>query len=252
MGILEGKIAIVTGASSGIGRASALALAQAGATVVAASRREAEGRETVALIERAGGRGRFVRADVSREADVAALVATAVNEFGRLDLAFNNAGVEGNGKPVTEETGENFDAVFDVNVKGLMFSMKHELSAMVKSGGGAIVNMSSIVGLIAFPGAAVYTASKHAVLGLTKAAALEHARTGIRVNAVSPGAVQTDMMERFVGGSEEAKAGFAAMHPMGRVGQADEIARVVTFLCSDAASFITGQSIAVDGGFTAQ
>ena len=252
MARFNGKIALVTGASSGIGRATALAFAREGAAVAVASRREAEGRETVAQIERAGGKGLFVQADVSREADVARLVETAVARFGRLDFAFNNAGVEGKGAPVADESEQNYDLVFGINVKGTLLSMKHELRAMQKGGGGAIVNVSSIVGHIAFPGASVYGASKHAVIGLTRAAALEHAKTGIRINVVSPGAVATDMMDRFVGGSEEMKAGFAAMHPMGRVAQPEEVAQTVLFLCSDAASFITGQSILVDGGFTAQ
>jgi NAD(P)-dependent dehydrogenase (short-subunit alcohol dehydrogenase family) len=252
MARFDGKVALVTGASSGIGRATALAFARDGAAVVVASRREAEGRETVAQIGRAGGKAVFIKADVSRESDVGGLVEQTVAQLGRLDFAFNNAGYEGTGKPVVEETEQNYQAVFDTNVKGTLLSMKHELRAMLKTGGGVIVNISSIVGHIAFAGASVYSASKHAVLGLTKAAALEHAKSGIRINAVSPGAVYTEMMERFVGGSEEMKAAFAAMHPMGRVGRVEEIAETVLFLCSDAASFITGQSITVDGGFTAQ
>lgn len=252
MGRFNGKTALVTGASSGIGRAAALAFAREGAAVVAASRREQEGRETVAQIERGGGKALFVRTDIAREGDVANLVERTLAGFGRLDFAFNNAGTEGTGRPVVDETERNYRAVFDTNVLGTLLSMKHEIPAMLGGGGGVIVNNASIVAHIAFAGAGIYTASKRAILGLTQSAALEQAKSGIRINAVSPGAVATDMMDRFVGGSEEMKAGFAAMHPVGRVGKPEEIAQTVVFLCSDGASFITGQSIIADGGFTAQ
>ena len=253
MKTLQDKIALVTGGTSGIGRATAIAYARAGAKVVVSGRREQEGKETVALIEKAGGTGLFVRADVAKEADVKNLVEATLRAYGRLDLAFNNAGIESSViKPTHEQDDADFDRVFAINVKGVYLSMKHEIPAMLKGGGGSIVNTSSIAGLVGMPGAGPYVASKHAVIGLTRAAALEHAKTGIRINVVSPGAVATDMMDRFVGGSEEMKAGFAAMHPMGRVAQPEEVAQTVLFLCSDAASFITGQSILVDGGFTAQ
>ncbi len=252
MNRFEGKVALVTGGGSGIGRETAAAFAREGASVVVAGRREADGQETVRRILSAGGAAIFVQTDIRDEAAIAKLVGEAVSRFGRLDYAFNNAGTEGTGSPVVQETASNYDAVFDTNVKGTLLAMKHEIPAIAASGGGAIVNNASIVGHIAFAGAAVYSASKHAVLGLTRATALEQARSGIRVNAVSPGGVATDMMERFVGGSDEMKAGLASMHPMGRVAQPAEIARAVLFLCSDDASFITGQSLLVDGGFTAQ
>lgn len=248
MRALENKVAVVTGASGGIGRVSALALAEAGAAVVIGNRRTDEGEATAALIRERGGRATFVKTDVSVAGEVDALVARAVEEFGGLDIAFNNAGVEGALGPMLEQTDENFDFVFGVNVKGVLRSMRAQAAAMRARGGGVILNNSSVAGRKGFPGMSVYAASKHAVEGLTKTAALELAAENIRVNAVSPGPIRTDMMNRVTGGDE---SGFEAMVPMGRVGESEEIASLVVFLAGDGASYITGQSYAVDGGVAA-
>ncbi len=264
----EGKVALVTGATSGIGRDTAIALAREGAAVVATGRRAERGAELVTEIERLGGRAAFVAGDVSDEAHVREAVTTAVDRFGGLHLAFNNAGIEGTMGPVTEQTAENYDQTFDINVKGVLLSMKHQIPAMLDTvgkagdkvrdkvegepGGGAIVNNASIVGLIGMPGASVYIASKHAVIGLTKSAALEVAQQGIRVNAVAPGAIQTDMIDRFTGHDDDAKQGLASMHPIGRVGRPSEIVDAVLFLLSGESSFVTGHTLTVDGGFVAQ
>jgi NAD(P)-dependent dehydrogenase (short-subunit alcohol dehydrogenase family) len=251
---LENKVALVTGGTSGIGKAAALALAQAGAKVVVSGRREEEGRAVELAIKKAGGNAIFVRADVSREADVKTLVDKTVATFGRLDIAFNNAGIEGQmGLTTDVQTVENFDSIFNINVKGVLLSMKHEAVAMLRNGGGSIINTSSIAGQVGFAGGGIYVASKHAVNGLSKSAALEFARKGIRVNTVSPGTIQTDMITRMVGeGETETRKWWENQHPVGRFGTVDEVAAAVVWLASPASSFVTGTDIAVDGGYMAR
>ena len=253
MNTFTDKVALVTGATSGIGRVTALAFAREGARVVVSGRRKEEGHETVALIQQAGGKATFVQADVTREPEIAALVGATLATYGRLDVAFNNAGVEGTPGSIHEQTVENYQHIMDANVLGVFLSLKHEIVAMLRNGGGAIVNNASVAGLIGFPGVALYVASKHAVLGLTKAVALEYATQGIRVNAVSPGAIETPMFDRFTAAlGAESHHQIAALHPMGRTGRPEEIATAVLWLCSDQASFVTGQSLAADGGWTAK
>jgi NAD(P)-dependent dehydrogenase (short-subunit alcohol dehydrogenase family) len=251
----ENKVVLITGGTSGIGRATAVAFAREGAKVVVSGRRKLEGAETVTLVEKAGGRGLFVQADVSDEAQVKSLVETVVKEFGRLDIAFNNAGIEGTPGPLVDSTVEQYQKVFDINVKGVFLSMKYEIPALLKSGGGSIVNTSSVLGHVAMPNMSLYNATKHAVLGLTKTAALETAKQGVRVNSVSPAVIETEMFERFAGkgspGDEERRAHLDSLHPMGRIGQPGEIASAVLYLSSPGASFITGQDILVDGGLVA-
>ncbi len=248
----QNKVVLITGATSGIGRTTALAFAAAGAKVVLSGRRQTEGEAVVAEIKAAGGTAAFLRTDVTDEAQVAALIAFTVSTYGRLDVAFNNAGTEGELSPVTAASVENYRQTFDINVLGTLLALKHEIPAMLKNGGGSIINVSSIAGLIGLAGASVYVGSKHAVLGITKSVALEVAKQGIRVNAVSPAAIDTGMLDRFTGNNPDTKAAFGGMHPIGRYGQPREIADAVLFLASDQASFITGQSLTVDGGFTAQ
>ena len=252
-GSLKDKVALITGGTSGIGAAAALQLARAGAKVVVAGRRENEGQAVVKAIENAGGLALFVKTDVSREDDVKALVDKTLAKFGRLDFAFNNAGVEGTAGVTTDkQTEENYRHTFDINVLGLLLTMKHEIPAILKNG-GAIVNTSSVVGQIGMPGFGVYTASKHAVNGLTRSAALEYAKQGVRVNAVAFGTIQTPMVDRMVG---EAKTNntqrdwLAGLHPVGRLGTVEEAAQAVIALLEN--PFITGAVLSVDGGWTAQ
>ena len=247
---LAGKIALVTGGTSGIGRETAVLFAKAGAKVVVAGRREQEGSETVELVRAAGGEGLFVKVDVSKAAEVEALVQKVVEEFGRLDIAFNNAGIEGVWAPIIRQSEEDFDRTIAVNLKGVWLSLKFEIRQMLKQGGGAIVNMASVTGLIGSSGAAAYTASKHGVIGLTKTAALENAKNGIRVNAVCPGFIETPMADRIfrAPGVREYVVG---CHPVGRLGRPTEVAEAVLWMCSDRASFMTGHSLVLDGGFLA-
>jgi NAD(P)-dependent dehydrogenase (short-subunit alcohol dehydrogenase family) len=243
-------VVLITGALTGIGRVTALAFAQQGARIVISGRRDDAGQALVSELHALGTEAEFVRADVRREEDVQNLVAATVARFGRLDVAVNNAGTEGKLGPLTEQTAESYAATFDTNVLGLVLSMKHELTTMQAQGAGSIVNLSSTMGHRGAPGASLYTASKHAVEGLTKAAALEAAAFGVRVNAVAPGPVDTAMLDRFTGNADR-KAGLLAGVPMKRAGRPEEIADAILFVASDRASFITGQIIAVNGGRTA-
>jgi NAD(P)-dependent dehydrogenase (short-subunit alcohol dehydrogenase family) len=254
MKTFENKTVLITGGTSGIGKAAALAFAKEGANVVVSGRRVAEGEEVSRGITSAGGSALFVRADVSREDDIVALVEKTVRAFGALHIAFNNAGIEGTfGLLTTEQTVEHYDQVCDINIRGVLLSMKHEIPAMLRSGGGAIVNNSSIGGHIGFNGSSVYVASKFAVIGLTKTAALEFAKQGVRVNSVSPGTVQTEMFDRAFGeGETDVKKTLATQNPIGRIGTPEEIASAVLWLSSPGAAFTTGQDIIVDGGYTAR
>ncbi|MFP2903777.1 glucose 1-dehydrogenase [Pyxidicoccus sp. 3LFB2] len=251
MGMLNGKVVIVTGASSGIGFGTALVLAAEGAKVVASARRTEQGQKLISLIKDQGGEATWVSADVRVESDVRNLVRATVDTYGRLDCAFNNAGT-GIMKPLHEQTNEDYDMQMDVNVRGVFWCMKYQLEAMLASGGGSIVNCASVGATGAFPGISVYSATKAAVVSLTKGAAVEYAQRGIRVNAVSPGVVESELAT--VGwrlDDPQGRAFASALHPMNRVGKPQEIGDVVAFLCSDKASFLTGQDLAVDGGLLA-
>lgn len=246
------KVAIVTGGNSGIGRATAIALAREGAKVTVAARRVSEGKETVRLIKEAGSDGIFVKTDVANENDVSSLVEKTVDTYGRLDYAVNNAGMGEKMTPLVEQTSEKFDQIMNTNVRGVWLSMKYEIQEMMKNGGGAIVNMSSGAGLVGFPQMPVYIASKHAVLGLTKSAALEYAKSGIRINAIAPGGVETEMLMQTIGDDHQFLETFKSMHPIGRIGTPEEIANAVVWLLSDKASFVLGHTLLVDGGIVSR
>src|SRR4051794_15587094 len=249
-GSFTGKVAFVTGAANGIGRATALAFARAGADVVVADVSEPGGQETARLIEGGGGRALAVRCDVTRPEDVKAALDKTVEAFERLDFAFNNAGSE---QPITataDLTEAEWDRIVAVNLRGVFLCMKHEIPLLLKQGGGAIVNTSSGAGVKGFKGQAAYAAAKHGVVGLTKSAALDYAPRNVRINAVCPGIIATAMMDRFTGGTSEGQQRVIAQEPIGRMGSPDEIASTVLWLCSDAAAFVVGHAMVVDGGQT--
>lgn len=246
------QVVLITGALTGIGRATALAFAKEGARLVVSGRREEAGQALAAELRTMGNEAEFIKADVRFEADVRQLVDQTVERFGRLDVAVNNAGTEGQLGPVTDVTVDNYEGTFATNVLGTLLSMKHEMRAMQEKYAGAIVNVSSIAGHVGIAGASVYVGSKHAVEGMTRAVALEGAALGIRVNAVAPGPVATDMLDRFVGNDEDAKSGFLATIPARRAASVEEIAQTIVFLASDKAGYLTGQVVSVDGGYSAQ
>lgn len=246
-----GKTILVTGGAGGIGRATALAFGRAGANVVVSDITSEGGAETAQLIVQAGGAATFVQTDVTRAAEVEALVEQVVAIYGRLDCAFNNAGIEEESGPLAGCEVDLFDRVMNVNVKGAWLCMKYEIRQMLKQGGGAIVNTASVAGLVGAPLQSAYAASKHAVVGLTKSAAAEYGKAGIRINSVCPGVIRTSMMDRAIEREPRREKSIQKIHPIGRIGEADEIASAVLWLCSDGASFVTGHQLAVDGGLTA-
>lgn len=246
----KGKVALVTGGSFGIGRATAIAFAKKGAKIVIVD--WVEDSETLHVIKAAGGEAIFIKCDVSKADEVKGMIEKTIATFGRLDYAFNNAGTEGIMASTHECTEENFDKTIDVNLKGVWLCMKYEIPEILKQGKGVIVNSSSIAGLVGSPGLPAYVATKHGVIGLTKTAALEYAKAGIRVNAVCPGAIKTAMIDRITGKNKEVEDQFEAMEPIGRMGEPEEVAKAVIWLCSDEASFVTGHPLAVDGGWVAQ
>jgi NAD(P)-dependent dehydrogenase (short-subunit alcohol dehydrogenase family) len=247
---LSGKVVLVTGAASGIGQAAALRVAEEGAITVLADLQEEAGQQTARQIERAGGKATFIRVDVSRPQDVESAFRRIRELYGRLDCACNNAGIDGDWADTLACTPDNFDRVYQVNVKGVWLCMREEIALMLPQKRGAIVNTASVAGHTGFVGYPAYTASKHAVMGLTKVAALEYAQRGIRVNAVCPGIIHTPLFERY--SKKAPEVDYAAMEPMGRLGQSQEVAEAMVWLCSDDSSFVTGSGLVVDGGFLAR
>lgn len=252
MGKLEGKVSIITGAGSGIGKSTAILFAKEGSKVVVVDYGVEGGEKTVDLINKDGGEAIFIEADVSKSADVQRAITSTVDKYGKLDILYNNAGVEGILAPMHESTEENFDRVISINLRGVFLGMKYGIIQMLKQGGGVIINTASVAGLIGFPNITAYCASKGGVVQLTKTAALEYATQNIRINCICPGIIWTPMLERFTGGDEETKKQFTAMEPVGRMGKPEEVAQAVLFLASDDASFVTGVPFPVDGGYIAQ
>jgi NAD(P)-dependent dehydrogenase (short-subunit alcohol dehydrogenase family) len=256
MGLVAERAVLVTGSGAGIGRATALKFAAEGAKVVVSDVVVEQGEETAAIIRQQRGQAVFIKADVSVPEEVDALIAKAVEAFGRLDCACNNAGIEGKVVPFVEQPIDNFDRIIAVNLKGTFLCLQAEIRQMLKHGGGSIVNLASVAGLIGFPGLAPYVASKHGINGLTKNAALEYGRKGIRVNAICPGGIETRMLDSLAkqstDGGKTAHEMMDPLHPIGRIGRPEEVAELIVWLCSDRASFVTGANIPVDGGFVAQ
>lgn len=248
----DGKVAVVTGATSGIGRVTAIAFAREGAKVVVSGIVDSDGQETVRTITDAGGEAIYVHADVSKPGDVEALMAKAVETYGRLDFAYNNAGIEGSQAPIADYDVDDWNRIIAINLTGVWLCTRAAIPHMLENGGGAIVNCSSIAGMVGIPGMSAYVASKHGVVGLTKSAALDYATQGIRVNAVCPGGVHTEMVDRVLQNTPGMADQINSMQPMGRIATPEEIADAVLWLCSDKSSFVTGHALVIDGGLVAQ